>query len=89
MLFAPGWTFENFDGQDFHSVDRKFWVGDETSLEEPGPVSEYCSVRESGTEHYFYTNFNRGFGRALWLKGEVWISPPFPPLDITDMEDCD
>ncbi|KAH8145376.1 uncharacterized protein LAJ45_10659 [Morchella importuna] len=80
-LFAPGWTFENFDGKDFQAIDKRFWLGDETSdPTAPRPLADYIEVKESGSEYYFYTNFNRGFGNALWLKGEKILDLPWVHL---------
>lgn len=80
-LFAPGWTFENFDGKDFQAIDKRFWLGDEDlDPAAPGPLADYIEVKASGSEYYFYTNFNRGFGDALWLKGEKILSLPWVHL---------
>jgi len=66
-LFAPGWTFENFDGKDFHQIDRRFWTGESSSA---GSVADFVGNREAGTQRFFYTNFNRAFGSGFWLRGK-------------------
>ncbi|KAL7270457.1 hypothetical protein RUND412_006843 [Rhizina undulata] len=78
-LFAPGWTYENFDGKDFHAVDRKFWIGDEEEKRARGhgAIADYATLRECGTEDFFYTNFNRGFGSSFWLKGKKVCHQPW------------
>ena len=61
-------------------MDKKFWIGDGDGAEKAGfgPVSDYASARESGSEEFFYTNFNRGFGEIFCLGGNVITPPPFP-----------
>ncbi|PWW76812.1 Glycoside Hydrolase Family 85 protein [Tuber magnatum] len=76
-LFAPGWTYENFDGKDFESVDRKFWVGDGGDVESNPvkPVSHFVSEKTCGGSEFFFTNFNRGFGKGWWVNGVVSFTP--------------
>ncbi|KAK6536293.1 hypothetical protein TWF281_000535 [Arthrobotrys megalospora] len=74
-VFAPGWVFEHFDGQNFEARNRKFWINGVAT--DPGlicrPVAEFAPVWEAGTEDFFYTNFNRGYGRK-WFQGGREIS---------------
>ncbi|KAF8245858.1 hypothetical protein K440DRAFT_633188 [Wilcoxina mikolae CBS 423.85] len=67
-MFAPGWTWENFQGKGFHEVERKFWVGDGTP-QAPG-VAKCVTNKPVGTSSFFYTSFNRGFGQGFWLRGK-------------------
>lgn len=74
-LFAPGWTYENFGGEHFHQMDRKFWIGDGTP--QAIGVAAHVSSKPSGTAAFFYTSFNRGFGSGFWLRGKVsFVSCP-------------
>ncbi|CAZ86246.1 unnamed protein product [Tuber melanosporum] len=88
-LFAPGWTYEHFDGKDFETVDRRFWVGDGGDVEGSSvkPVSYFVSEKACGGSEFFVTNFNRGFGKGWWVDGIVCSTPrahtPTPcPADI-------
>ena len=76
-LFAPGWTFENFNGKDFESIDRKFWVGDGSDVESNPvkPVSYFVSEKVCGGPEFFFTNFNRAFGKGWWVNGVVCFTP--------------
>ena len=67
-LFAPGWTWENFQGLGFRGVERKFW----------GVVEESVVAHPAGSKDGFYTCFNRGFGDKLFMKGKVLF--PSAPL---------
>lgn len=64
-LFAPGWTWENFEGKRFYEIEKLFWAGVETTV----------AVMPLGSSESFYTNFNRGFGDGLWLRGKVCCGP--------------
>lgn len=72
-LFAPGWTYENFDGRAFHTLDRRFWMGE--GLGEG--VASCVDTHPAGTTKFFYTNFNRGYGSSWWLRGEKISSIPW------------
>ncbi|RPA94712.1 hypothetical protein L873DRAFT_1792791 [Choiromyces venosus 120613-1] len=76
-LFAPGWTFEHFDGENFESIDRKFWVGDGSDVESNPvkPVSYFVSEKPCGGSQFFYTSFNRAFGKGWWIDGVVRSTP--------------
>ena len=89
-LFAPGWTFENFDGKDFGSIDRKFWVGDGSDPESNPvkPISYFVSEKACGGPEFFFTNFNRAFGKGRWVNGVVCFTlrARFLTLCRTDIE---
>lgn len=66
-LFAPAWTYENFEKENFVPNDRKFWIGDNTSDDFSDPVSRYVShyttpmyIKDQNVK--FYTNFSVGEG---------------------------
>lgn len=83
-MFAPGWTWENFEGKGFHEVERKFWVGDGTP--QALGVAKYVTNKPAGTSSFFYTAFNRGFGRGFWLRGKVFLPPNKRHLMLTSEE---
>ena len=89
-LFAPGWTFENFDGKDFESIDRKFWVGDGSDVgsNPVKPISYFVSKKACGGPEFFFTNFNRAFGKGWWVNGVVCFTlrARFPTSCHTDIE---
>lgn len=62
-MFAPGWTWENFDGKDFEKNDQKFW----------NIVGQYVEAHTAGTVSTLHTTFNRGFGEGWWVKGKVHV----------------
>ena len=75
-LFAPGWTYEHFSGKDFESVDRKFWVNEGYYYECAegtlvAPISYFVSKKACGGPEFFFTNFNRAFGKGWWVNGVV------------------
>lgn len=35
------------------------------------PVSAYIPIRPSGCATWFYSNFDRGFGKGFWINGKV------------------
>ncbi|KAF3906669.1 hypothetical protein ABW20_dc0109960 [Dactylellina cionopaga] len=79
-IFAPGWVFENFDGLKFEERNRKFWINGEASDLELlcRPVAEFAPVWEAGTHEFFYTNFNRGYGKRWFQSGreissKAWV----------------
>ncbi|KAF9996722.1 hypothetical protein BGZ80_009416 [Entomortierella chlamydospora] len=57
------------------------------------PVSAYIPARPSGTSKWFYSNFDRGFGKSFWVNGKVaylaepnsttirWILSPEEPYN--------
>ncbi|KAI5787164.1 glycosyl hydrolase family 85-domain-containing protein [Geopyxis carbonaria] len=69
-LFAPGWTFENYNGEHFAVQDLRFWFG----------VSAHVQAHPAGTAKYFHTTFNRGFGRGFWLDGALIDDKPWVHL---------
>ena len=77
-LFAPGWVFENFDGDNFRLRDRKFWISSDAFEPESSnqPVAKYAPLLESGSRSFFYTNFNRGFGKGWWSQSMVRYLDP-------------
>ena len=73
-LFAPGWTYEHFGGRDFESVDRRFWVGESGYFAEgsfKNPISYFVSGKACGGLEFFFTSFNRAFGKGWWVNGVV------------------
>ncbi|KAF3284146.1 hypothetical protein TWF970_011365 [Orbilia oligospora] len=78
-IFAPGWVFENFDGQNFEERNRKFWInGGATDTELIcRPVAEFAPVWEAGTEAFFYTDFNRGYGKKWFQSGREISARPW------------
>ena len=66
-LFPPGWTYENFGGQDFESIDRNFWVGGGggTIFDSVKPISYFVSEKACGGPEFFFTNFNTAFGGGV------------------------
>jgi len=88
-LFAPGWTYEHFGGKDFESIDRKFWVGDGSDVgsNPVKPVSYFVSEKACGGPEFFFTNFNRAFGKGWWVNGVVCFTPRsrFPTPCRTDI----
>lgn len=59
-LFAPGWTWEHYEGKNFRNVEKKFW----------GVVAQTVEPKPAGDKDGFYTSFNRGFGSGLWVQGK-------------------
>lgn len=78
-IFAPGWVFENFDGQNFEERNRKFWInGGATDTELIcRPVAEFAPVWEAGTQDFFYTDFNRGYGKKWFQSGREISARPW------------
>ena len=72
-LFAPGWTYEHFGGKAFESIDRMLWVGDGSDPESNPmkPISYFVSKKACGGPEFFFTNFNRAFGKGWWVNGVV------------------
>ena len=89
-LFAPGWTYEDFSGKDFESMDLKFWVGDGSDPESNPvkPISYFVSEKVCGGPEFFFTNFNRAFGKGWWVNGVVCFTlrTRFLTLCRTDIE---
>jgi len=85
-LFAPGWTYENFGGKDFESIDRKFWVGDGSDIESNSvkPISYFASGKTCGGPEFFFTNFNRALGNGWWVNGVVCftLAQAFQPYTV-------
>ncbi|KAF3907130.1 hypothetical protein ABW21_db0204803 [Orbilia brochopaga] len=79
VLFAPGWTFENFDGLKFAQRNRKFWIDGEAADPELicRPVIEFVPAWAMGSEKFFYTNFNRGYGKKWFQSGREVSSEPW------------
>lgn len=91
-LFAPAWTYENFEEDQFLIKDRKFWIGDQTSDETGGSVATYVShyttpvyVKDQNVK--FYTNFSVGEGTKYrvfahtvfknnWVNGNLQLPTP-------------
>lgn len=87
-LFAPGWTHENFQGDNdaFISNDQKFWIDDMNDESPGGGISH--SVMHSTTPMFtcldgntfkFYSNFSQGEGLSYAVKGktvfdEKWVN---------------
>lgn len=77
-LFAPAWTYENFDPIDeFLERDRKFWIGEINDAYPGGSVGTYIAhynaaftQRKNGGMS-FYTNFSRGEGQLFKVKGKT------------------
>ncbi|KAK6349876.1 hypothetical protein TWF696_006137 [Orbilia brochopaga] len=78
-VFAPGWTFEHFNGLQFEERNRKLWIdGRAADPELPcRPIKDYVPVWPVGTEQFFYTNFNRGFGKKWFMEGRQVSSEPW------------
>ncbi|KAF3216230.1 hypothetical protein TWF191_009061 [Orbilia oligospora] len=78
-IFAPGWVFENFDGRNFEERNRKFWINGEATDTELicRPVAEFAPVWEAGTEAFFYTDFNRGYGKKWFQSGREISARPW------------
>ncbi|KAF8468382.1 glycoside hydrolase [Kalaharituber pfeilii] len=81
-LFAPGWTYEFLGADKFWENDRRFWVGGcyqqdskGTAGTAYGPIAEYVSLQACGSSSFFYTNFNRGFGKGWKVRGQVCLEP--------------
>ena len=90
VLFAPGWTYESSGGKNFESVDRKFWVGDGSDVESntQKPVSYFVSEKACGGSAFFFTNFNRGFGKGWWVDGVVRFVLCAPPTSCRADIEC-
>ncbi|EWC45568.1 hypothetical protein DRE_05426 [Drechslerella stenobrocha 248] len=78
-IFAPGWTFENFDGVRFEERNRKFWIDNDAADADLvcRPVAEFAPAWEAGTERFFYTDFNRGHGSKWFQDGREISSKPW------------
>ncbi|KAF3934320.1 hypothetical protein ABW19_dt0208585 [Dactylella cylindrospora] len=83
-IFAPGWVFENFDGLNFEARNRKFWIDGEAADPELicRPVAEFAPAWEAGTNRFFYTNFNRAFGKEWHQSGRLLAAKPWIHLGI-------
>ncbi|KAF9351006.1 hypothetical protein BGX26_010879 [Mortierella sp. AD094] len=44
------------------------------------PVSAYIPARPSGTPKWFYSNFDRGFGKGFWVNGKKVSDKPWSHL---------
>ncbi|KAF9384537.1 hypothetical protein BGX21_001275 [Mortierella sp. AD011] len=44
------------------------------------PVSAYIPARPSGTSRWFYSNFDRGFGKSFWVNGKKVSDKPWSHL---------
>ncbi|KAF9103397.1 hypothetical protein BGX27_010600 [Mortierella sp. AM989] len=44
------------------------------------PVSAYIPARPSGTSSWFYSNFDRGFGKGFWINGKKVSDKPWSHL---------
>ncbi|KAI8598638.1 glycosyl hydrolase family 85-domain-containing protein, partial [Dissophora ornata] len=44
------------------------------------PVSTYIPARPSGTSSWFYSNFDRGFGKGFWVNGKKVSNKPWSHL---------
>ncbi|KAJ3268579.1 hypothetical protein HDV01_002558 [Terramyces sp. JEL0728] len=81
-IFAPAWTFERFGGEDFHQIEKRFWmdkyqdISAELSPDETtgidkadfGCVAEYITAKPI-TSDTFYTDFDQGFGKCKFVEG--------------------
>ncbi|KAH9882920.1 hypothetical protein J1614_000286 [Plenodomus biglobosus] len=76
-IFAPAWSFEHFPGHE-HEAERAVWEGEELSsniecacgdcpfrhqANAQHAVVRYAREFAVGSESFFYTDFNRAFGR--------------------------
>ncbi|CCH42567.1 Cytosolic endo-beta-N-acetylglucosaminidase [Wickerhamomyces ciferrii] len=91
-LFAPAWTYENFDKEDFYHNDKKFWLGNDSSDFTGGSVSTYVKhytapVYTKNGNAIFYTNFSTGEGSKFrvfaqtvfnnnWVNGNIQSAVP-------------
>ncbi|KAG0643132.1 glycosyl hydrolase family 85-domain-containing protein [Tuber brumale] len=89
-LFVPGWTYEHFDGKNFETIERRFWVGDGGDVKGSPvkPVSYFASEKACGGLEFFVTNFNRGFRKGWWVGGVVCSTPrgDYPTPCLADMK---
>ncbi|KAF9429627.1 hypothetical protein BGZ94_010095 [Podila epigama] len=44
------------------------------------PVSAFIPARPSGCSHWFYSNFDRGFGKVFWVNGKIVSKRPWSNL---------
>jgi endo-beta-N-acetylglucosaminidase D len=79
-LFAPAWTYEPAEPRtEFYHRDRRLWYGRSTGKRllfnntdyrtDPG-IAQFVPERPRRCRH-FYSNFNRGYGTAFYLNGNV------------------
>lgn len=90
VLFAPGWTYENFDQDQFYEKDDEFWGNiKNTLLLNSCPESQLSSWYVSDTKktRYFTTFFSTGSGSFFNLNGrrisnnnwvQLGLSTPLP-----------
>jgi hypothetical protein len=75
-LFAPAWTYENFNRSDFVLNDQQFWVDEIHDENNPsGSVSTYVEhftspMYENGHDTVFYTSFSQGDGNGFSVEGQ-------------------
>lgn len=90
VLFAPGWTYENFGEAQFYEKDDIFWDNIKSTLQlhshPRSQLSSWC-VCESTKSRYFTTFFSAGSGKFFNLNGrrisndnwaQLSLSTPLP-----------
>ncbi|GAV47297.1 hypothetical protein ZYGR_0H01380 [Zygosaccharomyces rouxii] len=90
VIFAPGWTYENFGEDQFYEKDDIFWGNIKSTLQLDSYSDSQLSswfVSESKKTRYFTTFFSTGSGNFFNLNGrrisndnwvQLGLSTPFP-----------
>lgn len=87
-LFAPAWTFEFFDGDNFELYESRFWLDSNLKIPFPlqdkepstkpdeknlGCIADFMYLLPAQLADGLYTNFDSGFGSSYFIDGRVMI----------------
>lgn len=86
-LFAPAWTYEHFNKEDFIMNDQQFWIEGITNSNRNGSVSTYVEhyltpVYINDSQVVFYTNFSQGEGLKYFSNGHKIFDKPWVNVDL-------
>ena len=94
-LFAPGWTFETATGtgkthhDNFEQKDTLLWIGSGAG-HNPGNssdcIAQYIAERPVPTANHFATNFDRGCGLMMAVRGSTVSSQQWSNLGLQGLQ---